>query len=138
MNPLVFDSFALAVLFEGQPGREIVEAHLVHAVENGYTHLMSAINFGEFYYARANEHGFEQAEFDKEIFESFPIELVVPELDQIMDAAHYKGGGGISYADCFAADLAIVRGLPVLTGDQEFKRLQELGLKVEWLPKNRV
>ncbi|MDP4200387.1 MAG: hypothetical protein Q8922_06955 [Bacteroidota bacterium] len=45
---LVFDSFALLVLFNHQPGWEIVRDHLFDADDNGFRQLISAINYGEF------------------------------------------------------------------------------------------
>jgi predicted nucleic acid-binding protein len=134
---LVLDSFALVVLFERQPGWQIVQDHLEDAIANGYSHPMSAINFGEFYYSDAQKNGFEHAEASRELAQMLPIEIHVPTLEDIMDAAHMKGGGNISFADCFAADLALKLSLPVLTGDQEFKNLSTLGVKIEWLPSNR-
>jgi predicted nucleic acid-binding protein len=133
----VLDCFALAVLFERQPGWEIVRDHLEDAIANGYSHSMSAINFGEFYYTDAQKNGFEHAETSRELAKLLPIHIDVPTLEDIVDAAHIKGGGKASYADCFAADLAMKLNLPVLTGDREFEKLIPLGVKVEWLPPNR-
>ncbi len=133
---LVLDSFALLVLFNHQPGREIVRDHLFDADSNGFLHWMIAINFGEFYYIEANRHGFGHAEASRELAEQFPIQIHVPSYEEIMDAAHLKGGGSASYADCFAAQLALLKDIPVLTGDPEFKKLEPYGVNVEWLPKN--
>jgi predicted nucleic acid-binding protein len=134
---LVFDSFALLVLFNHQPGWEIVRDHLFDADAGGFHHWMSAINYGEFYYIEANNNGFEHAEASKELTEVLPLQIHTPSLKQVMDAAHLKGGIKASYADCFAAALALEKNIPVLTGDPEFYRLEELGVKVEWLPRNR-
>ncbi len=134
---LVLDSFALLVLFERQRGWELVHAQLDDAISNGYSHPMSAINFGEFYYMDAQNYGFEHAERSRELADLLPIDIHVPTFQDIMDAAHLKGGGHASYADCFAADLAMKLNLPVLTGDPDFQRLEAHGVKVEWLPPNR-
>ena len=134
---LVFDNFPLVVLFERQPGWQIVHDHLEDAIANGYFHQMSAINFGEFYYTDAQKNGFEHAEKQRELALLLPIQIHIPTFEDIMDAAHIKGGGNASYADCFAADLAMKLNLRVLTGDPDFKHLETLGVKVEWLPPNR-
>jgi predicted nucleic acid-binding protein len=133
----IFDSFALLVYFNHQPGWEIVRGHLLDAEEKGFRHWMSAINFGEFYYIEAINNGFEHAEQSRKLAETFPIQIHTPTFEQVMEAAHLKGGIKASYADCFAAALAIEKNIPVLTGDREFERLEEYGLKIEWLPKNR-
>ncbi len=40
----------------------------------------------------------------------------------------------ISYADSFAAALAMIKGCSLLTGDPEFKSLEKQGIiKTEWL-----
>ena len=39
----------------------------------------------------------------------------------------------MAYADCFAAALAKLRGLEVVTGDPEFKAVEK-EVKVAWLP----
>jgi hypothetical protein len=46
----VLDSFALLVLFQSQPGWEIVRDHLKEAKARDETHYLSAHNFGEVYY----------------------------------------------------------------------------------------
>lgn len=66
-----------------------------------------------------------------------PIEVVMPDFEDMILAAQLKSTGGASYADCFAAALSIRMNLPVLTGDPEFKKLETRGVKVEWLPPNR-
>jgi len=47
-------------------------------------------------------------------------------------AAAYKVNGNISYADCFAAALAKTRKAELITGDEEFKVLQE-EIKISWI-----
>ena len=47
-------------------------------------------------------------------------------------AAWFKLRGGISYADCFAAALAHRDGVPLITGDPEFRRMEDV-IRVVWL-----
>jgi len=133
----VLDSFALIVFLDRQPGWEIVQKHLFDAIEHGFTHWVSAMNYGELYYTDAIKNGFEHAEQTLELADLLPIQIHTPSFEQIMEAAHLKGGVKASYADCFTAALALEKNLPVLTGDPEFKRLEEFGVKVEWLPNIR-
>jgi len=133
----IFDSFALIVLFERQNGWQIVHDLIEQQISRGSIHLISAINFGEFYYLDAVKHGYEHAEQLLEIARQLPLQIHVPTFEDIMEAAHLKGGSGASYADCFAAALALKENAAVLTGDPDFRRLEEFGVKVEWLPKNR-
>jgi hypothetical protein len=43
----------------------------------------------------------------------------------------------MSYADAFAAGAASVLGCPVLTGDQEFRVAEKVGVAVRWLGRGR-
>lgn len=47
-------------------------------------------------------------------------------------AGWFKLRGGISYADCFAAALAHRDGIPLITGDPEFKRVEDV-ISIAWL-----
>ena len=59
-------------------------------------------------------------------------EIVVADLELAARAAWIKLRGGISYADCFAAALAHRDRIPVLTGDPEFRRVEDI-VEVAWL-----
>jgi ribonuclease VapC len=50
----------------------------------------------------------------------------------ILDAAHIKAGHALSYADAFAVATAIREGASILTGDPEYKTVEDL-VRVEWL-----
>ncbi len=53
---------------------------------------------------------------------------------RVLAAAHVKAHHPISYADAFAVALAQELEAAVVTGDPEFKCVEEL-IDVEWLPK---
>jgi predicted nucleic acid-binding protein len=66
---------------------------------------------------------------------AFPVELI-KDIDEqfLLAACRIKAGHSISYADSFAAALAIIKRSPLLTGDPEFKTLDKQGtIAVEWL-----
>jgi predicted nucleic acid-binding protein len=133
----VFDCFPILVLLEKQRGWEIVKSIIDESMDNNILHVMSAINYGEVFYGVINKHGEAAALESLALFDQFPIDVVLPTMEHVMQAARFKSLGGLSYADCFAAALAIERDIPVLTGDPEFKILEARGVKVEWLPRNR-
>ena len=133
----ILDSFSLLTLFLNQPGAEIVRAHLARAADGGYRHLLSGINYGEVFYTMIRRKGERAAEKIRTNIADLPIDIVMPSFELMVSASRLKAGGGLSYADCFAAALAHERSIPVLTGDPEFKRLEPLGIKVERLPPNR-
>jgi ribonuclease VapC len=59
-------------------------------------------------------------------------DIVVADLELATRAAWIKLRGGMSYADCFAAALAHRDGIPVITGDPEFRRVEDL-VEIAWL-----
>ena len=135
--PFVFDCFPILVLLEKQRGWEIVKSIIEESMDKNILHSMSAINYGEVFYGAINEHGEEAALESLAIVDQLPINVLLPTMDNVLQAARFKSLGGASYADCFAAALAVERDIPVLTGDPDFKRLEAAGVKVEWLPPNR-
>ncbi len=136
-GPLVLDAYPLLVIFGQQRGWEISKAYLDVPFMTGTPHLISSINFGEVLYVIERDHGGDASEQLKQRILESPIEIVLPTLEQTYLAAKLKSYGGASYADCYAAALALERDLFVLTGDKEFQFLELHGVNVEWLPPNR-
>lgn len=63
-----------------------------------------------------------------------PIEMVGVSDEGVLAAARLKSSYKISYADAFAASLAMTLDCPVVTGDPEFLVLERTGsLKVDWI-----
>ena len=61
-----------------------------------------------------------------------PVEIVPADQHQTHQAAIYKGTHKMSYADCFAAALAKLHRAELVTGDEEFKQMQE-EIKILWI-----
>lgn len=59
-------------------------------------------------------------------------DIVAVDLELAARAAWFKLRGGISYADCFAAALAHRDGIPLITGDPEFHRVEDV-VRIAWL-----
>lgn len=64
-------------------------------------------------------------------------DIVDVDLELTARAAWFKLRGGISYADCFAAAMAHRDGLPLITGDPEFQRVEDV-IRVAWLDRLTV
>ena len=93
---------------------------------------MSWINAGEVHYIVTRRLGSERAgEFLRRL-PSLPVDLVLPDEVDIVAAAELKSQRRISYADAFAAALAIREGATLVTGDPEFRGLSDI-LAVEWI-----
>jgi predicted nucleic acid-binding protein len=134
MKNYILDSFALLVFFEQQKDWKKVERFLVDASTDVIELLMSGINYGEIFYITAQREGTEEANRVMKVVDSLPIKIVYPDKELTIAAAEIKAGGGISYADCFAASLAIKHKATLITGDPEFKKLGK-EISLVWIEK---
>jgi predicted nucleic acid-binding protein len=132
METKILDAFALMAFFHDEPGAEIVE-NLIHDAEQGKVKLaICVINMGEIWYSIARKTSPESADHYIQEIQGMAIEIVLPDWLLTHQASIYKAKGNISYADCFAAALAKILGSEVVTGDKEFKMLEnEIG--ISWL-----
>jgi ribonuclease VapC len=128
----VLDAHGLLVFLEKEPGFEKIESFFVNAVEKDKSLLMTAVNFGEVYYIVLRECGQEKAHEIEKIIRTLPIEIIDVDLYLAREAAHFKALNKISYADCFAAALTKIHKGELITGDKEFKSLED-SIKVSWI-----
>jgi ribonuclease VapC len=127
---VVLDSFALLAYLRKESGFEKVKRLL--ADEDVHL-LMNDINAGEAYYIIARERGCAQADdFADVILPSLPITLMTNSLQEVIEAARIKAKYPLAYADCFAVATACREKAPLITGDPEFKKVQEI-IEIEWL-----
>ncbi|HWF44252.1 MAG TPA: type II toxin-antitoxin system VapC family toxin [Candidatus Kapabacteria bacterium] len=136
-GPLVFDAYPFLVLLRKQNGWERVRDLVDEATNSDFVHVVSLINLGEAYYQMLRDFGEKLAKEFLEGVQNSAFEIVNPTYSQMLQASRFKAQGGLSYADCYAAALAIERGIPVLTGDREFSVVERQGVTIEWLPMNR-
>jgi ribonuclease VapC len=134
MSLKVLDSWAIMAFFEDEPAAEAVERLLQQAVEGKHRLLLSAVNWGEIYYATMRAVSQEAAEQKAQEIASLPIEIVAvgEDLALARQAAIFKATKRMSYADCFAAALAKEKKAELVTGDKEFKEV-EGEIKILWL-----
>lgn len=117
-----------------QPAAGAVAALLSDAQDNRALLLMSAINAGEVYYCLRKNHSLDLAESWRESSPAMPITFEVPTGPEIWSAAVIKVGFPIAYADAFAADLSRKYAWALMTGDPEFRSVDQLEL--DWIGKN--
>ena len=129
----VLGAHGLLVFLEKEAGYEKVEQSFVAAVEKDKYLLMSSVNFGEVYYIVLRECGQDKAREIEKIIRTLPIEIIDVDIHLAREAARFKSAHKISYADCFAAALAKLHKGEVITGDKEFKALEN-EIKISWLP----
>ena len=131
----VLDSWALLAFFEDEPAAEQVESLLVKAEAGTHKLLLCVVNWGEVYYNTMREVSQEAAEQTAKEMAGLTIDIVgVDEqnLELVRQAAIYKATRKLSYADAFAAALAKIRNAELVTGDREFK-VVENEINIQWL-----
>jgi predicted nucleic acid-binding protein len=96
--------------------------------------VMSRMNYGEVIYSLAKPLPNPRIEALLLDMRSLPITILSVDDALVDEAALLKSRYAISYADCFAAALAIRMNAAVVTGDPEFLHLRDQGLiNLEWM-----
>ena len=128
----VLDAFALLAYLHGEPGGARVRQLLDEAVVGTARLNLSMVNYGEVVYVTERAAGPAAAEVAILTLDSLPIELVPADRALTLVAAHFKAHYRMSYADTFAAALALTMDAVLVTGDPEFKSLEGT-LEIEWI-----
>jgi len=134
-NSLVLDSYALIGYLENEPFSDQVQHVLTQAKKGSLYLYFHAIHMGEVYYIALREQGRNLADLAYSRIKSLPIRLI-DRIDEklLLTAAGLKARYPISYADSFAAALAMINKCSLLTGDPEFILLEKKGvITIEWL-----
>jgi ribonuclease VapC len=130
MSKFVFDRFAMLAFFQDEPGamrvQQIMEA-------GSHERWISTINVGETFYISARRSDLLNAEEVLQDLLKMPMQIVEPWFALTMKAAQLKARHRLSYADCFAAALAMRFDAAVVTGDPEFEQIEDI-VDIEWLP----
>ena len=129
---IVLDSWALMAYLEDEPAAEQVANIIADAHEDEIPLLMSVVNAGEIWYIIAREAS--EADANESIAELRQLGIVFIDADWNLaqGAAYFKSKRKMSYADCFAAALAKQRKAHVVTGDPEFKQVEQ-EITIRWL-----
>ena len=129
----VLDSWALIAFLEDEkPASEKMEALLAEAQESDIALLVATVNLGEVWYSLARDYSAAIADQKVAEIHHLGIEVVPADWELAYQAAILKAKGNIAYGDCFAAALARMKKAEVVTGDKEFKQVEEI-VKVFWL-----
>jgi predicted nucleic acid-binding protein len=134
-NRYVLDSFAVIGYLENEPFSDGIQHALTQAKEGTLRLYFHAIHLGEVYYITLREQGRSVADLAYTRIKALPMRFI-DRIDEelLLTATGLKARYPISYADSFAAALAIIKNCTLLTGDPEFSSLEkEAGLSIEWL-----
>ncbi len=126
----LLDTYALLVYLKKEDKYEKVKTLLSSA---SVVLMMNEINIGEIFYILARERGIEKADyFINTILPNLPITHEGNTFQDVLEAARIKAQYPVSYADCFAIQTAMKEGASVVTGDPDFKKVEEL-IEIDWL-----
>ena len=128
----ILDSHALMIFLEKEDGFEKMESFFIDAIQNDNNLLMTTINYGEICYIVLRECGQVKLNEIEKIIETLPIDIIDVDINLARQAARFKAKKKISYADCFAAALAKINKGEIITGDKEFKVLED-EVKILWV-----
>lgn len=131
---IVLDSWAVLAYLEDENSGKLVANLFIDAHEHGTSLLMSTVNVGEVWYILAREVS--ESEAEKAVTELIRLGIQFVDADWNLTrlAAGFKAKHRMSYADCFAAALAKEWKADLVTGDPEFKQLDNQ-IKISWLDK---
>ena len=128
----VLDSFALLSFLRDEPGAETVADLLEKAEERRRPLQMTEVNYAEVQYVIRRKDGEAAWRIIADELAALPIEFHPVDRALADQAADFKMRFKLSLADAFAAALAKIKKAELVTGDQEFKQLEE-EIKIIWL-----
>ncbi|MEW6457201.1 MAG: type II toxin-antitoxin system VapC family toxin [Acidobacteriota bacterium] len=132
MKNFALDSYSVLAYQKGEKGKDRVKELLLKAEEGKIKIYLNWINIGEIYYILIRETDEEIANKAIAFIKKWPLNLVVPDEINILNAAKIKSKNPISYADAFAASTAIQFNADLVTGDPEFKILENK-IPIYWI-----
>ncbi len=119
----VLDANALLDLIEAGPGFVKVEQLLQAALRNQVLVLTSVLNWGEVFYLLWQRRGEEKARQTIANLSRLPLQIVVVDFFQALQAGELKALHKIPYVDCMTAALAILHQAVLVTSDRDFEKL---------------
>lgn len=125
MKRYVLDTHSIIAYLEGEESGKGLIPILESAVEDKAELYLSVVNWGEVYYIALREGGKVRAELYRSIIDKYPVAVIDADKDLTLLAAKYKANFKMSYADAFAAGLAEMKKAALVTGDKEFKQIED-------------
>lgn len=129
---IVFDSWAVIAYLEDEAAAESIADQIADAHESGIPLFISVVNAGEVWYIIARETSVSDADRSITELRHLGIEFVDADWALAHDAGGFKSKHKMSFADCFAAALAKQKKVLLLTGDSEFKQVDQ-EITIGWL-----
>jgi len=133
---VVLDSYAVLTYMQEEPGWQKVRDILWDAYKGKYTVFLNCVNLGEVYYIVYKAFGATIADKALSLIKLWPLKFVNIKEDIAIVAGRMKAENKISYADAYVVATALMKKASILTGDREFKEVEEF-VNINWLPRNK-
>ncbi len=132
----VLDAWAVLAYFEDEPSGAQIADLIASAHEEEIPIYMCVVNAGEVWYTIARELSETEANVSIKELQDLRIQLQDVDWQLTVEAAHFKSKHKMSYADCYAAALAKSQRAELVTGDPEFRQVEnEVGIR--WASANQ-
>ena len=128
----ILDSYAVLALLGKEPGHDRVFELLNRSKKGKAWVAMTWVNVGEVAYIVQRRRDISHVHQILANLESSKVVFVGVEQQLALKAADLKAEFPIAYADAYAAALAEIKGAVLITGDPEFKVLENK-LSIEWI-----
>lgn len=129
---VVLDSWSVIAYLEDEPSGQQVADVIAGAHEARIPIFMNVVNAGEVWYIIAREISEEEAENSIKTLRDLRIQFEDVDWDLTKDAARFKSQYKMSYADCYAAAMANLKMADLVTGDSEFKAIEDQ-VRIRWV-----
>lgn len=136
MERYVLDSYAVLAYLNDEPGAQVLQDILQLAQQGQVAVYMSWVNLGEVYYRLQRIYGRQLARKAIEIIKAWSVTFLIADEQATLLAGDIKSRFRLAYADAFATAATIINQGILLTGDPEFKQLENEVIKIKWLPPN--
>jgi ribonuclease VapC len=132
MKTTVLDSYAVITYLQRQPGYEEVSKIFEECVVKDRETFLCVVNWGEVITTALRTGGEQKARLAEDAMRALPIQIIDVNKDLTLQAAQFKANNRMSYADCFAAALAMKNKSELVTGNKEFKQVEKV-VKINWI-----
>jgi predicted nucleic acid-binding protein len=128
----VLDSWAVIAFFGDEPGGGNIADLIIDSHKSDIPIYMCVVNLGEVWYITARAIS-EAAAYDiVKALHDMRIEFVDADWTITQRAAQIKSRHKMSYTDCYAAALASSKNAALVTGDKEFKAIENQ-VDIQWV-----
>jgi ribonuclease VapC len=132
MKAAVLDSYALIAYLEREEGYTEVAKIFDECIAKDREVFVCVVNWGEVIYHALRTGGEKTATLAEDAMRALPMQIVEANKELTLQAARLKAYNKMSYADCFAAALAMKKKSELVTGDKDFKQMEK-ELRICWI-----